>query len=288
MFSFNPHDYRCCQHNVAFGWPYFSEHLWMATPGHGLAAVFYAPNSLTAKVSKGTTVKIAETTDYPFGGTVHFALSSPKAARFPLVLRVPGWCRQPKVTINGKAAAEVTSEKGWITLDRSWKDGDKVDLELPMEISAKVWDKNKNAVSVQRGPLTYALKIGERWERYGGTDRWPAFEVFPTTPWGYGLIVDLNNPASSFEVVRQNAALPAQPFSPEAAPIFLKAKGKRIPQWKQETNGLVGEIQESPARSAEPVESITLIPMGCARLRIAAFPQIGEGAAAHDWKQALK
>ena len=57
----------------------------------------------------------------------------------------------------------------------------------------------------------------------------------------------------------------------------MKAKGKRIPQWIQEANGLVGAIQKSPVRSDEPIEDVTLIPMGCARLRIAAFPQIGEG-----------
>ena len=47
---------------------------------------------------------------------------------------------------------------------------------------------------------------------------------------------------------------------------------------------MVGQLQMSPARSMEPVPAITLLPMGAARLRISAFPQIGEGAAAHDWK----
>ena len=49
--------------------------------------------------------------------------------------------------------------------------------------------------------------------------------------------------------------------------------------------GLVGSLQDSPVRSDEPVAEITLIPMGCARLRISAFPTIGEGADAHVWKE---
>ena len=53
MFSYDPHRYRCCQHNVAHGWPYFAEHLWMATPDNGLAAVFYAASQVTAKVGDG-------------------------------------------------------------------------------------------------------------------------------------------------------------------------------------------------------------------------------------------
>jgi len=67
-----------------------------------------------------------------------------------------------------------------------------------------------------------------------------------------------------------------QPFTPENAPVLLKARGRRIPQWKQEPNGLVGEIQQGPVRSAEAEEQIALIPMGCARLRITSFPTIGD------------
>ena len=72
MLSYNPHQYRCCQHNVSFGWPYFAEHLWMATPDNGLSPVFYAASKVTAKVGDGTEVSITESTDYPFGETVTF------------------------------------------------------------------------------------------------------------------------------------------------------------------------------------------------------------------------
>jgi hypothetical protein len=153
-----------------------------------------------------------------------------------------------------------------------------------MTFAVKVWKKNNNAISISRGPLTYSLKIGERWQRYGGTDRWPAYEVFPTTPWNYGLVVDSKNPAASFKVVRSRGPLPEQPFTPEAAPVQLEARGKRIPEWKLEANGLVGLLQASPVRSDQPTEKITLVPMGCARLRVSVFPQIGEGPEANVWR----
>ncbi|MGB4256465.1 MAG: beta-L-arabinofuranosidase domain-containing protein [Phycisphaerae bacterium] len=283
MFTYTPFEqYRCCQHNVAFGWPYYAEHLWMATPANGLAAVFYAAGTVKAKVGDGTKITVKETTDYPFDEVVEFKLSVPRSVKFPLVLRIPGWCEGARVNINGQAVQTEFRPGTWATLEREWADGDTVRLELPMTIQVKTWAKNHNAVSVHRGPITYSLKIGEKWVKYG-KDPWPGYEVFPTTPWNYGLVLDAQAPAKSFEVIKTAARPAAQPFTHEGAPIALKAKGRRIPEWKQEPNGLVCEIQGSPVRSEQPIEDITLIPMGCARLRISQFPTIGEGPEAKTW-----
>lgn len=284
MLSYNPWQFRCCQHNVAFGWPYFAEHLWMATQDNGLAAVLYGSSVVTAKVGNGTEVRVTETTDYPFGEAVELKISSSEEVMFPLSLRLPRWCKEPRVRVNGKEVKVDAKPLSWLVLDRSWKNGDVVHLELTPTVEVKVWKKNGNAVSVRRGPLAYSLKIGERWERCGGTDEWPAFEVFPTTPWNYGLVLNPQNPARSFEFVARKGALATQPFTPENAPVELRAKGKRIPQWTLEKNGLIEEIQGSPVFSDQPVETITLVPMGCARLRVSAFPRISECPDVNKWE----
>jgi hypothetical protein len=284
MFAYDPYGFRCCQHNVAFAWPYFTEHLWMATVGNGLAAAMYAPCSVKAKVADGITITIKELTNYPFSDTVNLQFETPKPVKFPLHLRIPRWCTNPQLEINGKKISLPVPSEGWIYINRTWANGDNICLVLPMEIKVKTWEKNRNTVSVYRGPLAYSLKIGERWERYGGTDKWPAYEVYPTTPWNYGLVMDTNAPEKSFSVEVLNQPNDGQPFTPDAAPIVIKGKAKRIPQWKLESNGLIGEVQPSPVKSSEPIEEVTLIPMGCARLRLSAFPVIGEGPEGLEWE----
>jgi hypothetical protein len=282
MLNFNPYDYRCCQHNVAMGWPYFSEHLWTATSDKGLAAIFYSECKAAAKVGKGETVTVKEETRYPFDESVRFTVVAKAPVAFPLYLRVPGWCHSPKLVLDGKPMKIVHGIGDLIVVQRTWRNGDKLQLVLPMPISVTEWTNNQNSVSVDRGPLTYSLKIGERYVRKGGTDKWPAWEAYPTTAWNYGLLLGALKPAA-IQVVRKPWPADDQPFKWDASPIELTVKARKIPGWKKDSLGLVGKLQPSPVKSSEPTEKVTLIPMGCARLRIASFPTVSEGPDAHEW-----
>ncbi len=290
MFSYSPYEgYRCCQHNVSHGWPYYAEELWLATPDNGLCASLYAASEVSAKVGDGTTVKIEELTDYPFGETITFKLALPKAVKFPLHLRIPRWCAAATVKVNDQAANADIKPLTLVVLNREWKDGDVVTLALPMTLAVRHWDKNQGAVSVNRGPLGFSLAIKERWEKTGNRNpAWPDWEVFPESPWNYGLLLDNNAPDKSFSVVRKEGPLVAQPFTPETAPLSLKAKARKIPNWQADQRNMVDKLQPSPVASNEPVEDITLIPMGAARLRIAMFPVIGSGPDVHAWVAAAK
>jgi len=274
MLSYTPWRYRCCQHNVAFGWPYYAERMWMATRDNGLAAVFYGASQVRAKVGTGETVTLTEQTDYPFDETIRLEISTENPVDFPLVLRIPGWADQAQVAVNGEPLDVNSRPDSWIVIRRTWAGGDQVELTLPMTVRVTKWTENKNAVSVSRGPLTYSLQIGERWERYGGTDQWPAYQVFPATDWNYGLVLDHRNPESSFTVVKKQGVLAQQPFTPDNTPIEIRARGRKISGWGQEGNGLVQPVPDSPVRTTAPEETITLIPMGGARLRLSAFPEV--------------
>ena len=290
MFSYSPKEvYRCCQHNVSHGWPYYAEEMWLATPDNGLCASLYAPSDVTAKVAQGTEVSIHEETGYPFRDTVELKLATPQAVQFPLYLRVPQWCAAASVKINDDAVEVKSRPLSYIVLDRTWKDGDRVTLGLPMRIAVRRWPKNQDAASVSYGPLSFSLAIQERWEKYGDPKaKWPEWEVFPASAWNYGLVLDAQDPAKSFEIIPQAGEVPLQPFTPETAPLALKAKARKIANWQTDRNQMVDKLQPSPVRSAEPLEEIRLIPLGAARLRIGMFPVIGDGPDTHDWVAPMK
>lgn len=291
MLSYSPGEvYRCCQHNVSMGWPYYAESLWLATGDNGLCASIYSASEVTAKVGDdGTEVKIVEETDYPFADTITFTVTTAKPTKFPLYLRVPSWTQQIGVGVAAKGERHepdlmrVGSRAGYVVLDREWSDGDHVTLTLPMKLRVRRWPTNKDSVSVDYGPLTFSLKIDEEWKKYGGSEKWPEFEVLPKSAWNYGLVLDEKNSTANLEVVKKPGALAPQPFTAETTPIEIKAKAKKIPNWTTDSKELIRPLEPGPVKSDAPTETVTLIPMGAARLRISQFPVISDEANAKDW-----
>ena len=280
MINYSPFEvYRCCQHNVALTWPKFTENLWQASTDTGLVAWMYAPSEVSAKVGHdGAEVKIVTVTDYPFKSGISLQLATRTPVEFPLYLRIPRWTSQAQVRLNGQPLSVAATAGRLVRIERKWQDGDKVELNLPMAVSLTRWPRT-GAVTVDRGPLSYSVRIGEQWRRCGGTEEWPEWEVLPTTPWNYGLMLD--NP-KNFRL-SEKTAIALQPWTLENAPIEMKVWAKQIPQWKLE-NETVSELQVSPIRSKEPAQEITLIPLGCARLRMACLPVMGEGSDAIEWQ----
>jgi beta-L-arabinofuranosidase (glycosyl hydrolase family 127)/ricin-type beta-trefoil lectin protein/glycosyl hydrolase family 127 (putative beta-L-arabinofuranosidase) len=263
-------NYRCCPHNYGMGWPYYVEEMWAATPDNGLAATLHGPAKVTAKVGDGTTVSIAADTTYPFGDTITYTVTTPKPLSFPIYLRVPGWCTSPSLAVNG-AAVPVAGGPAYAKILRTFNTGDRIVLRLPMRARTRVWTGNHRAVSVDLGALTFSLAITENWSTTGGSATWPTREVRPGSAWNYGL-----DGATSFAVTT-GLGDANDPFTPATAPIRITTRARRIPNWTADPDTIVTPLQDSPTPSAEPVETITLIPMGAARLRITSFPTIGAG-----------
>ncbi|HSW46410.1 MAG TPA: beta-L-arabinofuranosidase domain-containing protein [Phycisphaerae bacterium] len=269
IYGLEPH-FGCCTANMHQGWPKFVSHMWMATHDQGLAAVAYGPSLVKAKVGDGGQVTITQETDYPFDGMIRFTIGAGQPVEFPLHLRIPAWAEGAKLTAGGENIA--TKAGSFTVVKRTWKPGDVVELVLPMKLRTET--RYNNAVSILRGPLCFALKIGEKWTQLAKySDKFPSmdWQIEPTTPWNYGLLIDPANPEASITVAASKVG--QVPYDTAAAPVVLKVKGRRIPDWKL-VDDQAGETPASPAASNQPDTELELIPYGSTRLRITEFPVI--------------
>lgn len=261
-------EFGCCTANMHQGWPKLTASLWMATSDHGLAAVAYAPSEVETVLDQGVKIHITEDTEYPFRETVRLTVDPETPVKFPLKLRIPGWANRAMVAVNGNQKSGAQSGT-YLVIDREWKHGDQVDANFPMPPRISRWENN--SVAVERGPLVFSLKMGESWSKLDEDARAPDWEVKPTTPWNYGLIVDENDPATYLKIIE--GPIKQYPFSEETAPVKVVARARRVPEW-HELDGSAGPLPMSPVASHAPEETVTLVPYGAAKLRITAFPQI--------------
>ena len=281
IYGLEPH-FGCCTANMHQGWPKLVQHLWFATEDNGIAALVFGPSAVTARVTDGTQVRIEERTSYPFGETVEFLFSfTDKATReawFPFHVRVPGWCSNPVFRLNGKEINAGAAAGGIVKICRTWKKDDVLSVEFPMEVSISRW-YDEGAV-VERGPLIYALKMEEKWTKkeFGSEKKefgdW-YYEVTSDSPWNYGFVhaeLAPENLAETFSVEKSDSTA-AYPWNPENAPVTIKAKARKVRNWK-EVNGSAGPVAyfaQMPGNFG-PEETVELIPFGCTTLRIAEFP----------------
>lgn len=284
LFGLEP-NYGCCTANMHQGWPKLVSHLWMRSADDGLVAAAWAPCQVKTDV-RGVPVSITVDTGYPFREDIRVTVEAARPVRFPLHLRVPAWAVSPTVHRAG-IGQEPLTPGSLHRVEREWGAPQVLTLRLPMQ--AMLSTRYHDAVSVERGPLVYALRIGEQWTRVNADKPHRElphadFEVRPTTPWNYGLVVGENG--AEVSVRFEEKPIGDQPFSPAGAGVVATAKGQRIPAWKLE-RGWAGEISlgeralSDPARpiSTEPIEDITLLPYGCTNLRITEFPRLVEPSA---------
>lgn len=124
----------------------------------------YGASRLDASIPQVGEVSIAQETDYPWSGDVSIGFNRLKGKQqFKLSLRIPEWSKEYKVSVNGAdLTSQATMQKGYLTIDRTWKQGDKVSLSLEMRPrlveSNPLVEENRGQVALQRGPVVYCLE----------------------------------------------------------------------------------------------------------------------------------
>lgn len=281
--AMNPFSSRCCQHNHGFAWPYYAEHLMFATPDNGAAAVLFSTCETYMKVADGKEITIKEETDYPFDSRISFSVeTNGEQVKFPFYIRIPRWTRNATLNVNGQSVRVEPDKGNYLCIDREWQNGDRVEVNFPMEISYRTWQVNKNSVSVDYGPLTLSLRIAEKyikknstetaiwdsqWQQGADASQWPSYEIYPDSPWNYALQVN------SVRLKERRALKPGvNPFTQSDVPLVFEALGKQVLDWTLDEYRLCGVLPYENAVKAEVSDTLELIPMGAARLRISAFP----------------
>lgn len=255
LFGLEP-NYGCCTANFNQGFPKFALTTFMKHDG-GIASCALAPAAVTTEIG-GVSVRVSLETGYPFRDTLTYRVTTSAPIRFPLSIRIPSFAAS--ATVDG-----VPVPVGQMHVVDKVFDGETV-IRVALTFAPVFEARPEGMFTVWRGPLLYALPIGENWVRQeyerGGVERkfpFCDYHIFPTTDWNYAFAGDVS------EFLPGEAPFDAAPFDPARAPVYVDAPMVKIP-WRIE-NGVCTRLPDSREPQGE-VEIKRLIPYGCTNLRL--------------------
>ena len=256
------HQTECCAGNIHRLFPNYAARMWLRGEDEAVAAL-YGPS--TFRFSEDLT--FVERTEYPYGETVTIsARVSGGKQRAALTLRIPGWCTDASISVNGKKAWAADAGT-FVTLDRKWTDGDIVELSLPMPLERRT--AFGGGIYFERGPLVYSYAIPATFtkdtERYANMNgkypeddnAFPCWDIRPSGPWNFAVAPDVEA-----EIDGDHLRIPVRPITWD----FDKGPKGEL---------LTPNLPESPAPIGHE-QYIDLVPYGGTTLRLTVFPVFGE------------
>jgi len=151
----------CCPPNVVrtlsklSGWAY-------SLTDNGIAVNLYGGNKLTTKMLDGTAIELTQETQYPWEGEVKITIGQCKKESFDVQLRIPDWAENSTLSVNGIDAGVSVQAGSFAIINREWKNGDVISLNMPMTIELTegnpLIEEIRNEVAVKRGPIVYCIE----------------------------------------------------------------------------------------------------------------------------------
>ncbi|GAF02153.1 hypothetical protein JCM21142_3780 [Saccharicrinis fermentans DSM 9555 = JCM 21142] len=151
----------CCPPNLVrtvsklSGWAY-------SKTANGIAVNLYGGNKLNTKLLDGSELKITQVTKYPWEGRIKLTIDKCKKGAFDITLRIPNWARGTRITVNNMDAGIDVKEGKFAVVNRAWKKGDEVVIDMPMNINlveghSRI-EEVRNQVAIKRGPIVYCIE----------------------------------------------------------------------------------------------------------------------------------
>ena len=123
----------------------------------GVYVNLFIPSVLSWKEKN---VEITQLTDFPYEDEVHFKIATEEPSQFTIYLRRPSWSKNVDLRVNGKKLRVRANNKGYIEIDRTWKNGDEILVKYPMKLHWESASDNKNIAALLYGPIVLAGKLG--------------------------------------------------------------------------------------------------------------------------------
>lgn len=278
----------CCSVNTPREIVHFIDNMAYGNRDGGLTVTFYGPATITAALPDAGNVQLVMDTIYPFEDTVKIIVNPDKEAKFPLELRIPEWCKSARILVNGKPESGRPKPGQYASIDREWHKGDVVTLSMNVPVKIVDYpagDLYAPSAAILRGPLTFVMPVIEDWRKFDA--RWvhgPArdkehlsYRVFTKkgSAWNYALIVDKKNPDKSF-TVKQFPENSAKTMWKDPL-VGLEVQARRVKNWEMEGTKERPEtpgLPYTPMKLSDDVDTVTLVPFGCTRLRMSYLPII--------------
>jgi uncharacterized protein len=133
----------------------------VSTDDAGVVVNLYDAGTAKLRLKDQTPVKLVTQTRYPAEEQIRITVGLTGPKDFTLKLRMPAWCRAASVQVEGQPVALAPGPDGYVGIQRSWKDGDQVELRFKLEPQVVVGDhKNNGKLAVLYGPLVLAAEAG--------------------------------------------------------------------------------------------------------------------------------
>ena len=218
--KYHPNDSYCCPGNWRRIVAELPEMICYRSAEGGVAVNLYTPSTADVLIAGDLSVQLRQETDYPNSGKVTITVEPSRSAEFPMKLRIPRWCESAALSVNGQPAGSPAKPGAWVSVQRRWKAGDLVALDMPMKTRLVRGRKlQAGKVAVMRGPVLFCLSPARQVARH------PVYAGRGANPAEIRRTVDEAVAQTKFDWTTLATPVPDKTIRPDGLALEVRAWG---------------------------------------------------------------